>query len=335
MKKHLLAIAAAVAALVSCSQKQEALEAIHVEGNKFVNESGQTVVFKGLCLADPVKLVKDGQWSDRIFAEAQEWGSNIVRFAVHPANINEMGWDETFAAIDAGIELAKLHEQYVILDWHSIGSLCEEKYQADMYNTTIEETFKFWRAAAEKYKDEPAVALFELFNEPTFTVENAGMRTVEWSEWKAMMEALIDAIREIAPDKVCLVAGFNWAYDLTPVASAPIERENIAYASHPYPMKREAPWPEKWEADFGYVADTYPVVCTEIGYCLENEKGAHIPVMADDTYGEEITKYLDSKGISFTVWCFDPEWAPMLIEDWNYTPTTQGRFFKNYLQQNK
>ena len=38
------------------------------------------------------------------------------------------------------------------------------------------------------------------------------------------------------------------------------------------------------------------------------------------------------KGISFTVWCFDPNWAPMLFSDWDFTPTTQGRFFKDYLQ---
>jgi len=33
------------------------------------------------------------------------------------------------------------------------------------------------------------------------------------------------------------------------------------------------------------------------------------------------------------VWCFDTRWAPTLISDWDYTPTTQGRFFKAYLQK--
>ena len=55
--------------------------------------------------------------------------------------------------------------------------------------------------------------------------------------------------------------------------------------------------------------------------------------MSTDEYGEHITKYFERKGISFTVWCFDTSWAPMLISDWNFTPTTQGRFFKAYLQQ--
>ena len=103
-------------------------------------------------------------------------------------------------------------------------------------------------------------------------------------------------------------------------------------SSNPYPQKREQPWEEQWEADFGYVADTCPVICTEIGYCLPEEPGAHIPVMSTDVYGEHITRYLEQKGISFTVWCFDVDWGPMLISDWDFTPTTQGRFFKAYLQ---
>jgi len=26
------------------------------------------------------------------------------------------------------------------------------------------------------------------------------------------------------------------------------------------------------------------------------------------------------------------EWSPMLIDDWNFTPTQQGKYFKNALQ---
>ena len=331
MKRILSAIAIAVFALSACSKATEGW--VKVESNKFVDPQGNEIVFRGLCFSDPVKLVSDGQWSERYFAEAAEWGANVVRFAVHPTNLNSMGWEETFAAMDQGIEWAKKHGLYVIMDWHSIGNLKEELYMLPMYNTTQEETFKFWRTVAERYKNEPTVALYELFNEPTVTYPGVGDCT--WTEWKELLEQIIDAIREINPNAVCLCAGFNWAYDLTPVATEPIDRPNIAYVSHPYPMKREQPWEEQWEQDFGFVADTYPVICTEIGYCLEDEPGAHVPVMATDVYGEHITKYLEGKGISFTVWCFDVDWAPMLITDWDFTPSTQGKFFKAYLQSKK
>lgn len=331
LMKKIALLLTSILVMFSCSQ-EKGFQKIHVEGNKFVNESGQTVVFKGLCLSDPVKMQGEGQWSETVFAKAEEWGANMVRFAMHPSHMRAFGWEETFALMDQGVEWAKAHNLYVIIDWHSIGNLKTEVYQNEMYYTTMQETLDFWKEVARRYKDEPAVALYELFNEPTYTVENLDMGTVTWEEWRQILEGIIDTIREINPDAVCLCAGFNWAYDLTPVAADPVQRPGVAYVSHPYPMKREAPWPAKWEADWGYVADTYPVVCTELGYCLEHEKGAHIPVIADDVYGYAITEYLDSKGISFTIWCFDPDWGPMLISDWDYTPTTQGRFFKAYLQ---
>ena len=313
----------------SCSNPDKGW--VSVKGNKFIDPEGNELVFRGLCLADPVKLVREGQWNERLFAEAADWGANVVRFAVHPMNLNSMGWEETFQAMDQGIEWAKQHGMYVIMDWHSIGNLKEERFTSPMYNTTVDETFKFWRTVARRYKDEPAVALYELFNEPTVN----GTGDCTWTEWKGLQEQIIDTIRTYNPHAVCLCAGFNWAYDLTPVAEEPVARPNIAYVSHPYPMKRSEPWEEQWEKDFGYVADTYPVICTEIGYCLEVEPGAHIPVMSTDVYGEHITRYFEEKGISFTVWCFDTSWAPMLISNWNFTPTTQGRFFKAYLQLKK
>ena len=89
---------------------------VKVEGNKFVDPQGNELVFRGLCLADPVKLVREGQWNERLFAEAADWGANVVRFAVHPTNLNSLGWEETFAAMDQGIEWAKKYGMYVIMD---------------------------------------------------------------------------------------------------------------------------------------------------------------------------------------------------------------------------
>ena len=325
--KKLIVIAIAALAICACAGSENSAW-VKVEGNKFIGPDGNELIFRGLCMSDPGKLLKAGHWDKSYFEEAASWGVNVVRFAVHPSNLNEIGWDEYFAQMDKGIAWAKELGLYVIMDWHSIGNLKQEIFTNDMYITTMEETLKFWRTVAERYKDEPTVALYELYNEPTVS----GYGECTWDEWKAIMEEMIDAIREINPRAVCLASGFNWAYDLTPVAENPVARENIGYVSHPYPMKREQPWEEQWDADFGYVADKYPVVCTEIGYCLADEKGAHVPVKSTDVYGEHITKYFESRGISFTVWCFDPDWAPMLFSDWDYTLTTQGRFFKNYFQ---
>ena len=43
---------------------------------------------------------------------------------------------------------------------------------------------------------------------------------------------------------------------------------------------------------------------------------------------QAIIKYLEDKGISWTVWCFDPEWGPTLIRNWDYQLTSSGEFAK-------
>lgn len=50
--------------------------------------------------------------------------------------------------------------------------------------------------------------------------------------------------------------------------------------------------------------------------------------MAPDSYMPSIIKYLEGRGVSWVVWCFDPQWGPSLISDWNYTLTGSGEFFK-------
>jgi hypothetical protein len=41
-------------------------------------------------------------------------------------------------------------------------------------------------------------------------------------------------------------------------------------------------------------------------------------------------KFVDpeGKGISWLVWCFDPEWGPTLIKDWQYNLTPSGEYAK-------
>ena len=108
--------AAAVVALLLATSCSSGSGWVKVQGNKFVGPDGNELVFRGLCFSDPVKLIRDGQWNERYFAEAAAWGANVVRFAVHPANLNAMGWEETFNAMDQGIAWAKQYGMYVIMD---------------------------------------------------------------------------------------------------------------------------------------------------------------------------------------------------------------------------
>lgn len=318
-------------ASVAFTQSTEPLPRIGVHGNRFVSAKGDTLVFRGLNCSDPDNLEQQGHWNKAYFEEIKSWGANVLRFPVHPTAWRRRGQETYLQLLDQGVQWAKELGLYVIIDWHSIGNLRSELFQAPMYETTQKETFEFWRTMAKHYKDEPAVAFFELYNEPT--VFNGQLGICTWAQWKAIMEEIITIIRAHDCKAIPLVAGFNWAYDLSPVATDPINAEGIAYVSHPYPQKRNKPWPEQWTKDWGFVAEKYPVMLTEIGFCGADDPGAHIPVISDESYGEAITAYTAEKGISWVVWVFDPRWAPPLFSDWNFTPSRQGRYFKKALQE--
>ncbi len=316
---------------VATAQTESGLSRIRVRNNQFVNEADKIKIFRGFNTSDPDKLAKDGHWDRAYFEEIKNWGSNIVRFPVHPRAWRERGEQEYIKLLDQGIVWATELELYVIIDWHSIGNLKNEMYQNPGYETTKKETFEFWRTMARHYRDHNTVAFFELFNEPT--VINGQLGTCSWQEWKTLNEEMITIIRAHGCKAIPLVTGFNWGYDLTPIANDPVDAEGIAYVSHPYPMKRSKPWEPKWTADWGFAADKYPLILTEVGFCGPDDRGAHVPVISDESYGDALTKYCKDKGISFVVWVFDPNWSPMLIEDWEFTPTRQGRYFKNALQK--
>ena len=246
------------------------LSLISVKGNSFIDEKGKVIVFKGVSISDPDKLVKDGRWNKEHFEEIKKWGANVIRIPVHPVAFHQRGVEEYINLLDNAVEWCTDLGIYIIIDWHSIGNLQMEILSQDMHNTTKKETFNFWRTIAAHYKDVHTVAFYELFNEPT--TYNGQYGTCTWEQWKTLMEQIIDVIYAHNKAAIPLVAGFNWAYDLTPVKYAPIARSGVAYVTHPYPGKRSKPREPKWEEDFGFVADNYPVMATEIGFMKENEE---------------------------------------------------------------
>src|SRR5205085_1669167 len=130
--------------------------------------------------------------------------------------------------VDEVITLIANRGKYVLLDLHQFGAPRQE--HAD-----------FWKDAAAKYKDHPAV-LFDLFNEPhgmTWEVWRNGGEVAEKkkageedafvsAEDKAKiaatrrsigMQKLLDAVRETGAKNICLVGGLDYAYDLSGIAN--------------------------------------------------------------------------------------------------------------------
>jgi hypothetical protein len=339
MKRSLLTLLLPL--LISLPTATAAPLRITVKGNRFVTPDGNTVIFKGLSASDPLKLSKDGRWNGAYFDAVKAWGSNTVRFPVHPSSWRKLGKDGYFKLLDQGIAMAGARDLHVIIDWHSIGNLHQEKFfhgadgfPTNAYDTTVAETFQFWHDITLRYGKNQTVACFELFNEPA---TGQGMGECSWEDWRSLMEKLIAKIRAEGGEAVPLVAGFDFAYDLKPVSKFPIRAEGIAYVSHPYPGKIKNPreWQERWTLDWGFVAAKHPLVLTEIGFQLPGEHGGYDPITGQAEYAEAILDFCARRGVSYNLWCFDTSWVPKLIADWNFTPTKSGALFKEAMLRDR
>ena len=301
------------------------MEFISVKGHQFITPDGQPIIFKGLSIADPDKVEKNGKWSKAHFEVIKNWGANLVRMPVHPRAVKERGMRNYLQLLDQAVDWCAELGIYLVIDWHSIGNLEMEMFQHPMYETTKRETYNFWKTIARHYEGVPTIAFYEIYNEPTLFNGTLGKCT--WEEWKALVEDIVDIIYAHDKKVIPLVAGFNWAYDLRDIEYHPIAREGIAYVTHPYPGKCEPPREAHWEAHFGFLANRFPIVATELGYYFEGEE--HL--IEDGTYREAIIDYMDRKGISWCAWVFDPNWHPQMIKNYDYEPTHQGAFFRDVM----
>lgn len=302
--------------------QKKTLPLISVEGNRFVNPQGEALLFRGMAISDPDKIEEQGHWGKVHFEEVKEMGTMVVRIPVHPVAWRERTPGEYIKLLDQAVEWCTDLEMYVIIDWHSIGNLGMELFQNPMYNTSKMETYQFWRTISNHFKGHNTVAFYDIFNEPT--IYRGQLGSMSWAEWKKINENVIELIRAYDPETIPLVAGLDWAYDLNPIRTDPIDAKGIGYVSHPYEHKREPPWQPKWEEAFGFAAELYPILVTEFGFGLRPGTS-----MEEDHYGYQIISYLESRGIGWVCWVFDPEWGPRLLKSWEpYELTEAGNFFK-------
>jgi endoglucanase len=302
------------------------LPLIRVLGNHFVDPDGKIILFRGVSISDPDKIEHEGHWNQEHFEHIKEMGATIVRIPVHPIAWRQRTPEQYLPLLDQAVKWCTDLHIYVIIDWHSIGNLQMELFQNPMYDTTQKETYEFWRTIARHFSGNNTAAFYELFNEPTSFRGQLG--NISWDDWKKTNENMIGLIRAFDKEKIPLVAGFDWAYDLTPLREQPIAAEGIGYVTHPYANKRQPPWPPKWEEDFGFAADHYPIIATEIGFSIPD--GAKV---GDSDYGNLITRYLEGRGISWVAWDYDPEWHPQLLKSWDYSLTGSGEFFKEAMHR--
>ncbi|MDR2974013.1 MAG: glycoside hydrolase family 5 protein [Propionibacteriaceae bacterium] len=138
---------------------------------------------------------------------------------------------EGLAALDRAVEICKRAGLHVILDLHAAPGCQNQSWHSD--NPTHWDAFwdhvhfqdrvvHLWRVLADRYQDEPAVAGYNLLNEPA---DRTGARL------SPFYDRLSAAVRQIDPRHVLFLDGNTYSTDFS-MFDRPID--NAVYTAHDY-----------------------------------------------------------------------------------------------------
>jgi endoglucanase len=169
-------------------------------------------------------------------AEWARWGVNTVRV---PLNHHAISYEQ----LDRFVGWCKAHGVYVILDLHAApGSQnCEEMSDspdgvAHLWTepaTYRDATIALWRELAAHYRDEPAVAGYDILDEP-YDTEATGDFSTGVATLRAFYVDVTAAIREVDPHHVLFFEGTRWSGPDGFAGLAPAWDPQMAWAFHKY-----------------------------------------------------------------------------------------------------
>lgn len=317
-------------------------EVFSVSGNQIIDSQKQEIQFRGLSAVDPLhQFSNSGEdepaWDESYYRHLAEWGATLVRIPIHPQLWRTNTIEENFRILDQTLAWVSENRMYAILDFHSIGYPPAEDFETSyggIYLTSTDEWKQFWRDISRHYRDDKTVAFYELFNEPVFPgyafdVQSVYSTQSDWMGWRDSVEEMVGIIRQTDRQKIILVGGLTWAYDLSYALTAPVRAENIVYSTHPYPNSN---WHTSWQNSFGKLKEKYPVMVTEFGFEISGDK-AESKYKGDHRYRDDIMRFLDEKKISWVAWSFSNKWIPALLADKDGNPNEAGHFFRDRLRR--
>lgn len=241
----------------------------------------------------------------------------------------------------------------------------EERGIREPYRSHIRD---FWVFIANRYKGNPTVFGFDLFNEPwNAVVKPPPDDRPTPKEWKTMVHEWIDAITAVNPKLLFIVenAGHQmWGHEdwrwIAPGGHegvTAIDRPNVVYSPHFYPQRLDGTWvDDTWIPLAGntyagdYAAGNYEVAKANMETFLTAlwQEGADYPFMVTefgfcgDEAGlqclKDILDFFNRHGYSYTYWGWyhvppgeSSIWNHWLVEtDW-VTLTPQGEILAECL----
>jgi hypothetical protein len=305
--------------------------AVHVQGNRLVDDDGQAVQLVGLNRSGTEYAcaqgwgIFDGPSDNTSIAAMTTWKPDIVRVPLNEdcwLGIN--GVDPSYGgaayrhAVKGFVTRLERHGLLVDLELH-LSAPGGELALGQQVMADADHSPTFWRQVAATFKGDHAV-LFELFNEPhdiSWRCWLRGCRTA--AGWRtAGMQDMLDAVRGTGATNVVLAGGLGWSSDLSSwLTHRPDDPTGqLAAAFHTYNFSG-CSTQACWDSTVAKVAKKVPVVTTELG---ENDCAGG--------YVEPLMDWLDNHGISYLGWTWDV-WdcnsGPALITSYDGSPTAYGQ----------
>mgnify|MGYP002732285922 CR=1 FL=1 len=196
-------------------------------------------------------------------------GANVVRLCVnyrhfeddeHPFVYKEKG----FRRLTEAVRICAKHGLYTVIDLH-----CAQGWQNSHWHCDNERGVSLlwrnaqyqqrvcalWKEIASRFRDEPAVAGYELLNEPCSNTPNGdyphnfyGNFQPDWPRFNSVMRAIVHAVREVDDKHILFFEGDMYAHGFRGLEE-PYDG-NTVYVAHDYvlPSFGPAPYPGQYQA---------------------------------------------------------------------------------------
>jgi hypothetical protein len=333
---------------------------LKVKGNQILNSENKPVLLRGVN-ASTLEWTSDGEGHlpDTIRVAIDDWKCNIIRLPLSQdrwfgkAPEQNDACEPYRALVKQAVDLCNSKGCYIILCLHW-SDANEWGRNIGQHSMPDRNSVIFWKDFAPVYANNPAV-LFDLYNEPhdvTWDVwlkggtikdrPNRPGQTAKTFEAVGMQE-MLDTVRATGAKNVVIAGGLNWAYDFNGILDGRQLKDpkgnGVIYANHAYDNKTQSV--NTWISEMEEATATLPVIVSEFG-------GAGGPTGRRGWWGQSpstamgddwllhILQAIQDHNWSFTAWDLHTTAAPLLISDWNYTPTPEfGVYIKKLLTEGK
>lgn len=246
-------------------------------------------------------VYEDNYLSEADFDNIAALGMNVVRIPFAWWNILDDDGalrQDAFTRLDWAVSCCAERGMYVILDLHAArGSQNNQDNSGEMNGSNLwkepayqDQTVYLWEQVAAHYRGEPAVAAYDLLNEPGGDFKSTGV--MQWE----FFDRAYRAVRAVDPEHIIMMESC-WNPENLPVPDR-YGWQNVAYQYHFY----------KWNADNDYRAQKLNVdvklfKIRQANYPVPAFLGEFTLFQSMDAWKYALNAYTDA-GVGWTIWTY-------------------------------